>query len=252
MAGYWRCSVCYFCIGTQLWPTTVNAGKTIKVGVMSGNSVNLLRVAQRVAYKRYGLHIQIVPFDDYVQPNVALDNGSIDANVFQHVPYLDAQIKAHGYRIVPIAKTFVYPFGFYSKKIKHISQLQQNAVIGIPNDPSNEGRALLLLAKSHIIKLRAGVGLFPTPKDVIDNPLNLKFIDLNAAQIPRSLGNVTLGGLTNDYTKPAGFTPSQAVLLEGPDSPYANIVAVKQTVRTIPYLKSWLHPYTPNPTWTPI
>lgn len=215
------------CIGTQCWPTAFHPQKTVKVGVMSGNSVDLMKVVQRVAYKRYGLHIQIVPFDDYVQPNVALDNGSIDANVFQHVPYLNAQVKAHGYHIVAVAKTFVYPFGFYSKKLKHLSQLPDGAVIGIPNDPSNEGRALLLLARTHLIKLRAGIGLFPTPRDIENNPEHLKFITLSAAQIPRSLDNLTLGGLTNDYAKPAGFTPSQAVLLEGGDSPYANIVAVR-------------------------
>ncbi len=209
------------------WPHE-NANKnTIKVGVMSGTDEGLLKVAQRVAEKKYGLHIKIVGFSDYIQPNVALDNGSIDANIFQHVPYLNAQIKAHGYHISPIAKTFVYPFGFYSKKVKHLTDLKENAIVAIPNDPSNEGRALLLLQKAKLINLRSGVGLLPTPKDITQNKRHLKFVELNAAQIPRSLNNVAIGGLTNDYTAPAGFTPSQAVLLEGPDSPYSNVVAVK-------------------------
>ena len=101
-------------------------------------------------------------------------------------------------------------------------------MVAIPNDPSNEGRALLLLAKAHVIGLRDGVGLFPTPKDVIDNPKQLHFVVLDAAQIPRALSSVDLGGLTNDYSKPAGFKPDQAVMLEQGDSPYANVIVVRQ------------------------
>ena len=225
-------------------PAFTDRGAVIKVGVISGADVDLLKVAQREALRRYHLHIDIVPFTDYVQPNVALNNGSIDANIFQHIPYLQAQIKAHHYQIVPIGKTFVYPFGFYSKKIKHLSQLNRGATIALPNDPSNEGRALLLLAKHHIITLKPGVGLFATPKDVASNPLHLHFVELNVAQIARSLSSVALGGLTNDYTKPAGFKPKDAVLLEGGDSPYANVIAVKkgrEHDRKLEELKAVIH-----------
>jgi D-methionine transport system permease protein len=225
------------CLISQAYPLFITKKQEIKVGVIGGQDVALLQVAQKVALQKYNLHINIVPFTDYVQPNVALDNGSIDANIFQHVPYLNAQIKAHNYHISSIAKTFVYPFGFYSNKYKSIADLPNNAIIAIPNDPSNEGRALLLLQKADLITLPKNIGLFPTPKDIISNKLNLQFVELNAAQIPRSLNNVALGGLTNDYAKPAGFTPTQATLLEGPDSPYANIIAVRTSDINNPILK---------------
>ena len=215
------------CVVSQISFFNTNTTNTIKVGVASTIDANLLKVAKQYAKQHYGLNIKIIQFDDYVQPNEALNNHSIDANIFQHVPYLNAQIKARNYKITPIAKTFVYPFGFYSKTIKHLSDLKKNAIIAIPNDPSNEGRALLLLQKSKIILLKPGVGLLPTPNDIISNRLHLKFVELNAAQIPRSLNNVSLGGLTNDYTRPAGLTPSNAILLEGSDSPYANVIAVR-------------------------
>lgn len=225
------------CIGTQVWPTVAKPQEILKVGVMAGTAAKIMKVAQQEALKRYGLHIKIVAFDDYVQPNVALNNGSINANIFQHVPFLDSQIKAHGFKLSPIAKTFVYPFGFYSRKIRHISQLKPGARIAIPNDPSNEGRALLLLARHHVIGLKRGVGLFPTPHDIVSNPLHLRFIALDAAQIPRALNNVAMGGLTNDYTKPAGFTPAQAVLLEGLHSPYANVIVVRTKDQHDPIFK---------------
>ncbi len=226
------------CIAPLIYTPSDDAQSVLKVGVLSGVNTTLLKVAQKVALKQSGLHIKIVEFSDYVQPNVALNNGSIDANIFQHVPYLNAQIKSHGYKLASIAKTFVYPFGFYSKKIHKLSQLKIGATIAIPNDPSNEGRALLLLKKAGLITLRSGVGLFPTPSDVISNGHQLKFVELDAAQVARSLDNVALGGLSNDYAKPAGFKPSQSVLLEGADSPYANVIAVRSADKTKPLFKS--------------
>ena len=225
------------CMGYQLWPIQTTHAQTIKVGVISGEDVTLLKVANREAVKRFGLHIKTVAFNDYIQPNVALNNGSIDANIFQHVPYLNAQIKAHGYHLTPIAKTFVYPFGFYSRKIKSLDQLKVGSVIAIPNDPSNEGRALLLLSHAHLVGLKPHAGLFPNPRDIILNPKKLHFVEMNAAQIARSLNDVDLGGLTNDYAKPAGFIPKQAVLLEGPDSPYANVIVVRTSNLQNPLLK---------------
>ena len=209
----------------------------LRVGVMSGVSEALLSGVKKIASDQYGLDIEVVAFSDYVQPNVALNNGSIDANIFQHVPYLNAQIKSHGHNISPIAKTFVYQFGFYSQEINNISELKYGSTIAIPNDPSNEGRALLLLRNAGLIALKSGVGLFPTPEDVIKNPKDLKFVTLNAAQIPRALNHVALGGLTNDYTKALGLVPSQAVILEGPDSPYANVIVVRNRDKKSPAIQ---------------
>ncbi len=209
----------------------------LRVGIMSGVMQNIMTVAQEVAIKRYDLHLQLIAFDDYILPNTALNSGNLDANIFQHVPYLDAQIKARGYQLTPIAKTFVYPMGFYSHKIQNISQLKPGSVIAIPNDPSNEGRALLLLQKYHLIQLKKTAGLFGTLQDIIANPEHLKFKALAAAQLPRVLQDAALVALTNDFVGPAGLTVAQAILREGPDSPYANVIVVRTQDKNNPLFK---------------
>src|SRR3990167_11007415 len=125
-----------------------------------------MKVVQKVAQQRYHLKIKLITFQDYVLPNTALENGGIDANLFQHLPYLNEQTKEHQLHLTAIGKTFVYPMGLYSKKINQINQLQSGAIIAIPNDPSNEGRALLILQKQGLITLKAGVGLLATPNDI--------------------------------------------------------------------------------------
>ena len=162
-----------FCLAYQCWPTAAFSEKTIRVGVMSGESEKVMRVAATVAAKQYGIHLQIVTFTDYVQPNTALNNRSIDANIFQHAPYLEGQMKARHYALAPLGKTFVYPMGFYSKQLTNLSQLKNGAIIAIPNDPSNGGRSLLLLAKAHLIQLRPGVGVYAKLTDIIANPRHL-------------------------------------------------------------------------------
>lgn len=218
----------FVAVGGQLFVASLsNNQNTLRVGIISGVQEEVMKVAVNVAKKQYGLKIKIIPFDDYVLPNTALNDGEIDANIFQHIPYLQAQIKARGYHIVPIAKTFVYLMGFYSRQINSLTELQDGATVAIPNDPSNEGRALLLLNQTGLITLRAHVGLLSTPKDVVDNPRHLQFKLLGAAQLPRVLNDVILVALTNDYVQPAGFTVSQALIKEGSDAPYANIIVVK-------------------------
>ena len=128
------------------------AKNTIRVGTIAGPETQLMEVAKRVALKRYGLHVKIITFSDYNTPNEALADGSLDANMFQHVPYLKAQIKARGYKIIPIGKNFVYPVGLYSKKITQLSQLKDGAKIAIPNDPTKEAR-INFTAKSKINSL---------------------------------------------------------------------------------------------------
>jgi YaeC family lipoprotein len=203
----------------------------LKVGVMSGVNADIMKVAKKVALTDYGLNLKIVTFDDYVLPNTALNSGDIDANIFQHTPYLDAQIKARHYKLSPIAATFVYPLGFYSKHIKTIGQLKYHAVIAIPNDPSNEGRALRLLALKHVIGLKKSAGLFGTPADITSNPKDLQFKLLAVAQLPRVFKSAALVALTDDFVKVAGFTPNQAVLREGPHAPYANVIVVQTSRR---------------------
>jgi D-methionine transport system substrate-binding protein len=203
------------------------ASNTLTVGIVGGPMEQVLQVAQQVAEKQYGVKLKVVVFNDYVLPNQALNNGDIDANIFQHQPYLDTQSKAHGYKISALTKTFVYPLGFYSIKIKSLNQLPDGGIVAVPNDPSNEGRALNLLATTGIIKLTPGIGLFPTPQNIIANPKHLKFKELDAADVPRALQDVSMGAITNDYITVAHFTVNQALIHEGPNVPYANIVAVQ-------------------------
>ena len=122
-----------------------------------------------------------------MQPNAALAAGDLDANSYQHEPYLDAQVKDRGYKLIKIADTVTFPMGIYSKKIKTLAELPAGAKIAVPNDPTNGGRALLLLQKNGLLKLRADAGLKATPLDIVDNPKKLKIVELDAAQIPRSL-----------------------------------------------------------------
>lgn len=152
----------------------------IKVGVIVGAEQQVAEVAQKVAKEKYGLDVELVTFNDYVLPNEALSKGDIDANAFQHKPYLDQQIKDRGYKLVSVGKTFVYPIAGYSKKIKSLDELKDGSQVAVPNDPTNLGRSLLLLQKVGLIKLKDGVGLLPTSLDIVENPKNLKIVELEA------------------------------------------------------------------------
>ncbi len=214
------------------------APNTIKVGVMAGPESELMEVAKEVALKQYGLNVKIVNFTDYNMPNAALNDGSIDANMFQHLSFLAFQIKARGYKITPIDKTFVFPMGLYSKTITNLSQIKNGSKVGIPNDPSNEGRALLLLQKAGLITLSSGSGMDATVRDVSSNPHNLKIIALDAAELPRSLYDLSLAAINTNYAIPAGLFPTKdALVIEGPDSPYANLVVVRTADKNSPQFK---------------
>ena len=219
----------------------------LKIGIVGEPMSEVMKVAAEVAKKKYDLILEPIVFSDYVLPNTALNNGQIDANIFQHIPYLNTQVKAHGYQITWIAKTFVYPMGVYSTKIDSVEDLTQekkipkefknNLVIAIPNDPSNEGRALLLFQQEKLIKLKPGSGLLATPEDVISNPYGLIFKTLDAAEIPRAMPDVLMAAINNDYIQSAGFTLQQALFHEGPDAPYANIIVVRIKDKNKPIFK---------------
>lgn len=222
--------VCLLGIGVPYW---INAGtatsyqKTLSVGIISGVQQRIMETAKKVALSHYNLHLHIVVFNDYNTPNIALNTGEIDANIFQHVPFLDAQIKTHGYHFSPIARTFIYPMGVFSKKIKTLSQLKAGDLVAVPNNPSEEGRALQLFAEQGLIQLKPGVELMGTVHDIIKNPYQLRFTIMNAAQIPRTLDNVTLAAINNDFLKPSGLKLSDALFHESADAPYANVIVVK-------------------------
>ncbi|OGO95455.1 MAG: hypothetical protein A3F41_01970 [Coxiella sp. RIFCSPHIGHO2_12_FULL_44_14] len=211
---------------------------TIRVGTIAGPETQLMKTAQHVALNRYGLHIIIVPFSDYTMPNDALNNGIIDANMFQHIPYLEAQTREYGYKIVSVGKTFIYPMGVYSKKITRLSQLQEGATVAIPNDPSNRARALLLLQQGQLIQLNKNSGFNVTLLDITKNPKQLHFVEWNASELPRALDSVDLAAINTNYAIPAGLSPKRnALIIESARSPYANIVAVREENKNDPRVK---------------
>ena len=173
-----------------------------------------------------GVELDIKVFTDYVQPNQQVADKAIDANFFQHKPYLESFNKERGTNLVPIGLVHVEPFGAYSSKIKNIAELPDGATIAIPNDPSNGARALLLIQKQGLLKLKDPENLLATARDVVENPKNLKFKELEAATLPRVLDDVDVALINSNYALEAGLNPvEQALFIEDADSPYANLVA---------------------------
>jgi D-methionine transport system substrate-binding protein len=220
--------------------------KVIKVGTISGPDAQIWSVVQKVA-KRDGLNVKVIEFNDYVQPNAALDAGDLDANSFQHQPYLDSQIKQRGYRIVNVGLTYISPLGIYAKKLKSLKDLPQGAKVAVPNDPSNENRALLLLQAQGVIKLKAGAGVNgnnATPLDVADNPKKVKLLELDAAQLPRSLADVDAAAINTNFALAAGLQPTKdAIALEDVHGPYANLIAVRTQDKDKPWVKKLVAAY---------
>lgn len=230
--------------------TLANCGKDkkndpnhIKIGVATGPEYTVAQVAQKVAKDKYGLEVELISFNDYVVPNEALNQGDIDANAFQHKPYLDAQSKQRGYKLAIIGKTFIYPIAAYSKKIKSLAELKPGSTIVIPNDPTNGGRSLLLLQKNGLLKLKDNVGLLPKVIDIAENPKNLKILELEAPQIPRTLDdqNVTIAIINNTFSSQAGLVPSRdALFVEDKDSPYVNLVVSREDNKKDPKVLKFL------------
>ncbi len=175
-----------------------------------------------------GIELEVKEFTDYVTPNTALDEKQLDANFFQHVPYLEDFEKEKGIDLVALVKVHVEPIGAYSQKIKSIDDIKEGALIAIPNDATNEGRALLLIQKQGLITLQDAEALTQTPKDIVDNPKKLQFKELEAAQLPRVLQDVDLAIINTNFALEAGLNPlKNAIFIEDKDSPYANVLVVR-------------------------
>lgn len=175
-----------------------------------------------------GVNLEIVEFNDYVQPNVALNDGELDANYFQHKPYLDEFCRDRGMDLVSAAGIHLEPMSVYSSKYKDLKDLPDGAHIAIPNDPTNGGRALLVLQSAGILKLRDGAPITATPQDIVENPKNLQISELEAPQLPRSLEDTDAAVININFALQAKLDPSQAIYTESKDSPYVNIVAVRK------------------------
>ena len=218
----------------------------IKVGVESGPEYNVAQVAKKVAKEKFGLEVELVQFSDYVMPNEALHQGDIDANVFQNKPYLDVQAKQRGYKFFIQGNTFVYPLAGYSKKIKTLAELKDGSTIIIPNDPTNEGRSLLLLQKAGLLKLKDGVGLLPNINDIVSNPKQLKIVELEAPQLPRSLDdqNVAIAIINNTFATPVGLVADRdGIFVEDKKSPYVNIIVSREDNKDAAKVKKFVQAF---------
>lgn len=200
---------------------------TLKVGASPVPHAEILNFI-KPALKAQGINLEVVEFNDYVQPNTQLHEKQLDANFFQHVPYLDDFNKEHGYDLVNVAGIHLEPMGAYSKKIKSIDELKDGAKVAIPNDATNGGRALQLLAANKLITLKDGVGVTATVHDITENPKNLKITEVEAATLPRVLGEVDLDLINSNFALEADLVPTKdALFIEGSDSPYVNILVAR-------------------------
>jgi len=216
----------------------------LKVGVSGGDGELIWAKVKEIA-KQEGLDIQVIVFNDYLLPNAALDGGDLDANAFQHKPFLDNQIKIRGYRITAIADTIVEPIGMYSLKVKALGDLGEGAQIGIPNDPSNGGRALLLMQQQGLIKLREGTGITPSVRDIVLNAHKFKFRELDAAQLPRALSDLDAAVINTNYALQAKLRPGKdSIAIESStDNPYGNVIAVRTSDKDKPVFKILIAAY---------
>ncbi len=213
--------------GLLVLGTNVLAGE-LKVGATPVPHAELLNLVKD-DLKTQGVDLKIVDFTDYVTPNLALADGEIDANFFQHYPYLEKFVSERGLKLVSAAKIHVEPLGVFSNKFKKLEDIPAKSTIAIPNDPSNGGRALILLHNKGLIKLEDPTNLYATEFDIIENPKKLKFKPIEAPQLPRVLPDVAAAVINGNYALEAGFSPvKDALTLEGEESPYANIIAVRE------------------------
>ncbi|WP_270965908.1 MetQ/NlpA family ABC transporter substrate-binding protein [Campylobacter upsaliensis] len=187
--------------------------------------------------KKEGYTLVVKEFTDYVLPNLATDNGEVDANFFQHTPYLEEFNKSRGTKLVKVASVHIEPMAVYSKKYKSFDELKDGAKIAVPNDPTNESRALDIIAKAGLVSFNDKP--LKTPLDIVDNPKKLQFVELKAAQLPRALSDVDVAVINSNYALLANLSPvKDSIFIEDKDSPYANILVVKEGKEQDPKIKA--------------
>lgn len=210
--------------------------KAIVIGVTPFPHKDIMLIAKPLLEKE-GYALDIKEFTDYVQPNVNLAEGHLDANFFQHIPYLENMNKEKNMGLTWVAKVHIEPLGLYSKKIKSLGDLKKSDTVSVPNDPTNGARALRLLEAHGLITLKPGE--LVTARDVTENHLGLKLIELEAAQLPRTLVDVTASVINTNFASEAGLIPSRdAIVIEGKDSPYANVIAVREADKDSPKIRA--------------
>src|ERR1700744_2501762 len=234
-------------LAAALTIVSVARAETIRVGVTAGQHAEIMDVVKKVAAER-GLDVKVVEFTDYVIPNQALALGDLEANSFQHEPYLKNQISKTGWKIVKVANTIISPQGIYSLKYKKLEDLPEGARVAIANDPSNGARGLMILALHGVIRLQDPNNVASTVADITDNPKKLKFVELDAAQLPRALQDVDLVSINNNYAVQAGLNPAvEAIAHEAADGPWVNILAVREEDKDKPWVQQLIDAYHSQP-----
>ena len=205
--------------------------KKIVVGASPAPHAEILRAAKDVLAKK-GYELEILEYVDYIQPNLALESEDLDANYFQHLPYLESFNEENGTKLVSAAAIHYEPFGIYAGKVSSLEELADGATVAVPNDTSNEARALLLLEAQGLIKLKEGADLTVTRNDIVENPKNLDIKEMEAAQIPRVVEDVDIAVINGNYAIDAGFKVSEALAVEDSESiaatTYGNVIAVRE------------------------
>ncbi|WP_102028356.1 MetQ/NlpA family ABC transporter substrate-binding protein [Salirhabdus sp. Marseille-P4669] len=215
----------------------------LKIGVTAGPHEEIMEKVKEVAAKD-GLEIEIEVISDYITPNTALAEGDLDANSYQHKPFLDQMNEDRNLELVDVANTVNFPMGIYSEAIQDVSELKEGDKVGLPNDPTNGARALMLFEQAGIITLKEGVGANASVKDIDENKLNLEFIELEASQIPRQLGELTAAAINTNYAMEAGFIPSEdSIFIEPKDSPWVNLIAVRSENQDDPVVDKLIKAY---------
>lgn len=223
-----------------------NNPNLVRVGVIAGPEFALAEAAKKVAKEKFDLDVELIAFNDYVLPNEALHQGDLDLNVFQTKPFLEVQSGQRGYNFSIVGNTFVFPLAGYSKKIQSLEELPENSTFVIPNDAPNLGRALLLIEKAGLITLEEGVGLLPTVNHIVSNPKNIKFMELEAPQLPRALDdkNVMIAVINNTFAGPIGLIATRdGLFVEDKESPYVNLIVSRTENKDEEKIKKFVEAY---------
>ena len=221
--------------------------ETVRVGVTAGPHAQILEKVVPEA-KKLGLDVKVIEFTDYVIPNQALANKEVEINSFQHEPYLKNQLGKTNWKLSKVGYTIASPMGFYSKKYKSFADIPAGATVAIQNDPTNGARSLQLLAANGIVKLRDGAGVTAGVADIAENPKKYKFVELDAAQLPRSLPDVDAAAVNNNYAVQAGLDPvKDSIVKETADGPWVNIIAVRDEDKDKPWVATFVKAYQSEP-----
>ncbi|ADL13507.1 lipoprotein, YaeC family [Acetohalobium arabaticum DSM 5501] len=217
--------------------------KVLKVGATAGPFTKILERVKPILAKK-NIELEIVTFTDYVAPNLALAEGEIKANTFQHIPYFNSFKEGRELDLTTVGKTIIIPMAIYSDKYESLNQLPEGATVAIPNDPTNGGRALLLLAQAGVFELKEGVGIEATVEDIVANPKDIEIHEVDAAQTARMLPDVAAAAVNSNYALELDMNPREdSIFIEDKDSPYVCIIAVRPEDKDDPVIKEFVEAY---------